>query len=68
MQEHQSEIKGRLRVTCPRPLGQRYLVSLLPDYQLPAGQPVYAVYPARPWLALKSSTFIAFLQERLFAE
>lgn len=43
------------------------LVQLLPDYQLRAGQPVYAVYPARPWLALKTATFIAFLQERLFA-
>jgi DNA-binding transcriptional LysR family regulator len=42
------------------------LVQLLPDYQLRAGQPVYAVYPARPWLALKTATFIAFLQERLF--
>jgi DNA-binding transcriptional LysR family regulator len=43
------------------------LVQLLPDYQLRAGQPVYAVYPARPWLAFKTATFIAFLQERLFA-
>lgn len=43
------------------------LVPLLLDYQLRAGQPVYAVYPARPWLALKTSTFVAFLQERLFA-
>ena len=25
-EQHQSEVKGRLRVTCPRPLGQRYLV------------------------------------------
>jgi len=43
------------------------LMQLLPDYQLRAGQPVYAVYPARPWLAFKTATFIAFLQERLFA-
>lgn len=42
------------------------LVQLLPEYQLRAGQPVYAVYPARPWLARKTSTFVAFLQERLF--
>lgn len=42
------------------------LVQLLPDYQLRAGQPVYAVYPARPWLAFKTATFLAFLQERLF--
>ena len=43
------------------------LVQLLPDYQLRPGQPVYAVYPARPWLAFKTATFVAFLQERLFA-
>lgn len=42
------------------------LVQLLPDYPLRPGQPVYAVYPARPWLAFKTATFIAFLQERLF--
>jgi DNA-binding transcriptional LysR family regulator len=42
------------------------LLQLLPDYQLRAGQPVYAVYPARPWLALKTSALVAFLQERLF--
>jgi len=28
---------------------------------------VYAVYPARPWLAFKTATFVAFFQERLFA-
>ena len=42
------------------------LVQLLPNYQLRPGQPVYAVYPARPWLALTTSTFLTFLQERLF--
>ena len=42
------------------------LVPILPEYELRAGQPVYAVYPARPWLARKTSTFVAFLQERLF--
>jgi len=42
------------------------LVQILPDYQLRPGQPVYAVYPARPWLALKTATFVTFLQERLF--
>jgi DNA-binding transcriptional LysR family regulator len=47
-------------------LAQGSLVPLLPEYQLRAGQPVYAVYPARPWLAFKTATFIAFLQERLF--
>ena len=43
------------------------LVPFLADYSLRAGQPAYAVYPARPWLALKTATFVAFLQERLFA-
>lgn len=47
-------------------LAEGRLVPLLPDYQFRAGQPVYAVYPARPWLARKTSTFVAFLQERLF--
>lgn len=42
------------------------LVSVLDNYQLPSGSPVYAVYPARDWLALKTATFVAFLQERLF--
>ncbi len=31
-EQHQSEVKGRLRVTCPRPLGQRYLVPLLVEF------------------------------------
>jgi DNA-binding transcriptional LysR family regulator len=43
------------------------LVPLFADYTLTAGQPVYAVYPARPWLARKTATFVAFLQERLFS-
>jgi DNA-binding transcriptional LysR family regulator len=43
------------------------LVALLPQYSLRPGQPIYAVYPARPWLARKTTVFIAFLQERLFA-
>jgi len=42
------------------------LVELLPDYHLGAGPPVHAVYPARKWLALKTTAFVAFLQERLF--
>ncbi|MFZ6767436.1 LysR family transcriptional regulator [Undibacterium sp. Di26W] len=43
------------------------LVPVLDNYQLPSGSPVYAVYPARDWLALKTATFVAFLQERLFS-
>ena len=42
------------------------LVELLPDYRLAEGPPVYAVYPARQWLALKTRTFVSFLEERLF--
>jgi DNA-binding transcriptional LysR family regulator len=41
------------------------LVPVLPAYSLRPGQPIYAVYPARPWLAFKTSRFISFLQERL---
>lgn len=55
------------RLLVSHELANGTLVQLLPDYQLRAGQPVYAVYPARPWLAFKTATFIAFLQERLFA-
>ena len=54
------------RLLVAHELASGSLVQLLPDYHLRAGQPVYAVYPARPWLALKTSTFVAFLQERLF--
>jgi DNA-binding transcriptional LysR family regulator len=31
-EQHQSEVKGCLRVTCPRPLGQRHLVPLLVEF------------------------------------
>lgn len=47
-------------------LASGVLVELLPDYRLAAGPPVYAVYPARKWLPLKTKTFVAFLQKRLF--
>ena len=30
--QYQKEVSGRLRVTCPRPLGQRYLVPLLVEF------------------------------------
>ncbi len=48
-------------------LARGELVKLLPDYAFRARQPIYLVYPARSWLAFKTSTFITFLQERLFA-
>ena len=41
------------------------LVQVLADCALPPGSPIYAVYPARDFLALKTSAFIAFLQGRL---
>lgn len=41
------------------------LVQILKDYPVPPGAPVYAVYPARNWLPLKTSTFVNFVQERL---
>ncbi|MFZ6861470.1 LysR substrate-binding domain-containing protein [Undibacterium sp. Ji67W] len=54
------------RLLVAHELADGSLVQLLADYQLRPGQPVYAVYPARPWLALKTATFVTFLQERLF--
>ena len=42
-------------------------VPVLPEYSFRAGQPIYLVYPARSWLPYKTSVFIDFLQERLFA-
>ena len=42
------------------------LVELLPRYSLRPGQPIYAVYPARAGLALKTATFVAQLRARLF--
>ncbi|MES2297793.1 MAG: LysR family transcriptional regulator [Pseudomonadota bacterium] len=41
------------------------LVELLPQFALLPAPPIFAVYPARDWLAPKTSAFIAFLQERL---
>lgn len=46
-------------------LASGVLVPLLTQYRFPPGMPIYAVYPARNWLALKTSTFITFLQERM---
>ena len=41
------------------------LVQVLADCKLPPGAPIYAVYPARDWLSLKTSTFINFMQEKM---
>lgn len=48
-------------------LSRGSLVTLLTDCELPPAPPIYAVYPARDWLPLKTSTFINFLQEKLGA-
>ena len=42
------------------------LVEVMSEYTPRPGASIYAVYPARDWLALKTATFVAFLQERLF--
>jgi DNA-binding transcriptional LysR family regulator len=47
-----------------RELARGELVELMPDYRPQSGLPIYAVYPARDWLALKTATFIGFMQER----
>ena len=39
------------------------LVELMPQYRLNSGPSIYAVYPARKWLARKTTAFVAFLQE-----
>ena len=41
------------------------LVEILAQHPRPPAAAIYAVYPARDWLPLKTSTFIAFLQERM---
>lgn len=55
------------RLLVDEELASGALVRVLPEYSLRPGQPIYAVYPARPWLAFKTATFISFLQGRLLA-
>ena len=59
---------GILRL--PRPLvveemARGELVPVLKEWKLPPGLPIYAVYPARDFLPLKTSAFVALLQKRL---
>ncbi|MES2128796.1 MAG: LysR substrate-binding domain-containing protein [Pseudomonadota bacterium] len=59
---------GILRL--PRPLvveemARGDLVPVLAHWKLPPGLPIYAVYPARDFLPLKTAAFIALLQRRL---
>ncbi|STQ89161.1 LysR family transcriptional regulator [Iodobacter fluviatilis] len=42
-------------------LASGQLLPLLPEYQLAAGLPVYAVYPAREWLPAKAAAFVEFI-------
>lgn len=42
------------------------LVEVLAGYAPLPGAAIYAVYPARDWLARKTSSFITFLQDHLF--
>ncbi|QDQ27746.1 LysR family transcriptional regulator [Chitinimonas arctica] len=51
------------RLLAKRELADGRLRSLLPDYPPPTGYPIYAVYPARDWLAPKTAAFLAFLEE-----
>ncbi len=46
-------------------LARGELVQVLQGFALLPAPPIFAVYPARDWLAPKTSAFIAFLQERL---
>lgn len=56
------------RLLVEQELADGTLVELLTHYSLPPGPPLYAVYPARQWLALNTSTFVAFLLSRQFAQ
>lgn len=53
---------GKMLVTAEIASGQ--LQQILPEYPSLAGAPVYAVYPARDLLALKTSSFVNFLVEK----
>lgn len=55
-------VVGRTMVELELSRGE--LVPVLPQYHLPPGPPIHAVYPARQWLALNTSTFLAFLKEK----
>lgn len=56
------------RLLVEQELASGALVELLPTCRLPSGPPLYAVYPARQWLALNTATFVEFLLSRRFAQ
>ncbi len=56
------------RLLVAQELASGALVELLPHYSLTPGPSIYAVYPARQWLALNTATFVAFLLSRQFGK
>lgn len=55
------------RLLVEQELASGALVELLPRYSLPPGPSIYAIYPARQWLALNTATFVEFLITQRFA-
>lgn len=51
------------RLMVEQELASGALVELMPEYRLNSGPSIYAVYPARKWLARKTTEFVAFLQQ-----
>ncbi|MET3133116.1 DNA-binding transcriptional LysR family regulator [Oxalobacteraceae bacterium GrIS 1.11] len=49
-------------------LARGELVEVLADCALPPGAPIYAVYPARDFLPMKTAAFVEFLLGRIGAE
>jgi DNA-binding transcriptional LysR family regulator len=56
------------RLLVEQELSSGELVELLPAYALAPGPSIYAVYPARQWLALNTATFVEFLLSQRFAQ
>jgi DNA-binding transcriptional LysR family regulator len=56
------------RLLVEQELGSGELVELLPSYALAPGPSIYAVYPARQWLALNTATFVEFLMAKRFGQ
>lgn len=56
------------RLLVDQELSSGELVELLPQYSLAPGPSIYAVYPARQWLALNTATFVEFLLSQRFAQ
>jgi DNA-binding transcriptional LysR family regulator len=56
------------RLLVEQELSSGELVELLPAYALAPGPSIYAVYPARQWLALNTATFVEFLMAQRFGQ